>query len=165
MRDGRFLNYRIPISPPTIYYNYFVLNELIAIHVVILNAGDCCVLPKKSLEGFRQADVDDAGRRHRGGESGQRVAGAESSGTAAKVEREALKKKRDRRFDQPPPPHQHWHIDVSYLNVCATFYYVAARRILQRDLGLPMFYSSYLNAYSETIPKQRLPEMLLRHHR
>ncbi|MGA9511593.1 MAG: hypothetical protein WBV55_23425 [Candidatus Sulfotelmatobacter sp.] len=57
-----------------------------------------------------------------------------SSGTAAKVEREALKKKRDRRFDQPPP-HQHWHIDVSYLNVCATFYYVAARRILRRDLG------------------------------
>jgi hypothetical protein len=38
-------------------------------------------------------------------------------------------------FDQPPPPHQHWHIDVSYLNVCATFYYVAARRILRRDLG------------------------------
>ena len=43
-------------------------------------------------------------------------------------------RKRDRRFDQPPP-HQHWHIDVSYLNVCATFYYVAARRILRRDLG------------------------------
>jgi len=26
-------------------------------------------------------------------------------------------------FEQPPQPHQHWHIDVSYLNVCATFYY------------------------------------------
>jgi hypothetical protein len=37
--------------------------------------------------------------------------------------------------------------------------YVAARRILRRDLGEPMFYSSYLNAYSETIPKQRLSEM------
>ncbi len=47
---------------------------------------------KNPLEGYRQADVHDAGRRHRGGESGQRVACAESSGTAAKVEREALKK-------------------------------------------------------------------------
>jgi putative transposase len=27
-------------------------------------------------------------------------------------------------FEQPPQPHQHWHIDVSYLNVCATFYYL-----------------------------------------
>jgi putative transposase len=26
-------------------------------------------------------------------------------------------------FEQPPQ-HQHWHIDVSYLNVCATFYYL-----------------------------------------
>jgi putative transposase len=23
-------------------------------------------------------------------------------------------------FDQPLQPHQHWHIDVSYINVCAT---------------------------------------------
>jgi transposase InsO family protein len=29
-------------------------------------------------------------------------------------------------FDQPPQPHQHWHIDVSYLNVCATFYYLCS---------------------------------------
>ncbi len=30
-------------------------------------------------------------------------------------------------FEQPPPqPHQHWHIDVSYLNVCATFYYLCS---------------------------------------
>jgi putative transposase len=27
-------------------------------------------------------------------------------------------------FEQPPQPHQHWHIDVSYLNVCAMFYYL-----------------------------------------
>ena len=25
-------------------------------------------------------------------------------------------------FEQPPEPHQHWHIDISCLNVCATFY-------------------------------------------
>ena len=29
-------------------------------------------------------------------------------------------------FDQPPQTHQHWHIDVSYLNVCATFYYLCS---------------------------------------
>jgi putative transposase len=27
-------------------------------------------------------------------------------------------------FDQPTQPHQHWHIDVSYLNICSTFYYL-----------------------------------------
>jgi putative transposase len=27
---------------------------------------------------------------------------------------------------QPAQPHQHWHIDVSYLNVCATFYYLCS---------------------------------------
>ena len=29
-------------------------------------------------------------------------------------------------FEQPPEPHQHWHIDVSYLNVSATFYYLCS---------------------------------------
>ena len=27
-------------------------------------------------------------------------------------------------FEQPPAPHQHWHIDVSYINVAGTFYYL-----------------------------------------
>jgi Integrase core domain len=29
-------------------------------------------------------------------------------------------------FEQPPQPHQHWHIDVSHLNVCATSYYLCS---------------------------------------
>ena len=29
-------------------------------------------------------------------------------------------------FEQPPQPHQHWHIDISHLNVCATFYYLCS---------------------------------------
>jgi len=29
-------------------------------------------------------------------------------------------------FHQPQQPHQHWHIDVSYLNVCGTFYYLCS---------------------------------------
>jgi putative transposase len=27
-------------------------------------------------------------------------------------------------FHQPDGPHQHWHIDISYLNICGTFYYL-----------------------------------------
>lgn len=29
-------------------------------------------------------------------------------------------------FVQPPAPHRHWHIDVSYLNVAGTFYYLCS---------------------------------------
>jgi len=29
-------------------------------------------------------------------------------------------------FQQPIGPHEHWHIDVSYLNVCGTFYYLCS---------------------------------------
>jgi transposase InsO family protein len=29
-------------------------------------------------------------------------------------------------FDQPSAPHEHWHIDLSYLNICATFYYLCS---------------------------------------
>ena len=29
-------------------------------------------------------------------------------------------------FEQPPAPHQHWHIDVSYINVRGTFYYLCS---------------------------------------
>ena len=27
-------------------------------------------------------------------------------------------------FDHPAAPHQHWHMDVSYVNICGTFYYL-----------------------------------------
>ena len=43
-------------------------------------------------------------------------------------------------FQQPPEPHQHWHIDVSYLNVSSTFYCLCSvldgysRAIVQWDL-------------------------------
>jgi len=29
-------------------------------------------------------------------------------------------------FEQPPGPHQHWHMDVSYLNLAGTFYYLCS---------------------------------------
>jgi putative transposase len=27
-------------------------------------------------------------------------------------------------FEQPSRPHEHWHIDMAYLNICGTFYYL-----------------------------------------
>jgi transposase InsO family protein len=29
-------------------------------------------------------------------------------------------------FHQPQKPHKHWHIDVSYVNICGTFYYLCS---------------------------------------
>lgn len=29
-------------------------------------------------------------------------------------------------FGQPLKPHQHWHVDVSYLNICGTFYFMCS---------------------------------------
>ena len=31
-----------------------------------------------------------------------------------------------RGFQQPLRPHDHWHVDVSYLNICGTFYYLCS---------------------------------------
>lgn len=27
-------------------------------------------------------------------------------------------------FEQPAGPHEHWHMDISYVNICGTFYYL-----------------------------------------
>jgi len=29
-------------------------------------------------------------------------------------------------FEQPLKPHQHWHVDIAYMNICSTFYYFIA---------------------------------------
>jgi len=34
--------------------------------------------------------------------------------------------RKGRGFEQPLQPHQHWHIDVSYINLCGTFYYLCS---------------------------------------
>ena len=34
--------------------------------------------------------------------------------------------KKGQGFTQPLAPHQHWHVDVSYINICGTFYYLCA---------------------------------------
>ncbi|WP_390556013.1 DDE-type integrase/transposase/recombinase [Singulisphaera acidiphila] len=29
-------------------------------------------------------------------------------------------------FEQPLRPHEHWHVDVSYLSICGTFFYLCS---------------------------------------
>lgn len=36
---------------------------------------------------------------------------------------EKRKSKKGTGFKQPSGPHRHWHVDVSYINICGTFYY------------------------------------------
>ena len=64
-------------------------------------AGHHRLPSEESAGGLPAADVHDAGRRRRGGEPGQRVAGAGPSGAAAKVERQAVARK-GTGFEQPP---------------------------------------------------------------
>ena len=50
------------------------------------------------------------------------------------------KSKKGTGFDQPLKPHEHWHIDISYVNVASTFYYLItildgySRYIVHTDL-------------------------------
>lgn len=47
-------------------------------------------------------------------------------------------------FAQPLKPHEHWHIDVSYINICGTFYYLCSildgcsRYIVDWEIGEKM---------------------------
>ncbi len=36
------------------------------------------------------------------------------------------KRSRKRKGGQPRGPHEYWHIDLSYLNICGTFYYLCS---------------------------------------
>lgn len=67
-------------------------------------------------------------------------------------------------FEQPPEPHQHWHIDVSYINVSGTFYYLCSvldgysRAIVEWDLREAMRETDVeiiLEAAKEKYPRAR----------
>ena len=34
--------------------------------------------------------------------------------------------RRGKGFEQPARPHEHWHIDVSHINICGTFYFLCS---------------------------------------
>jgi len=46
------------------------------------------------------------------------------AGLLARWNRKASKK--GDRFHQPLQSHEHWHIDISYVNICGTFYYLCS---------------------------------------
>jgi putative transposase len=47
--------------------------------------------------------------------------------TAGRLRRWAGKpSKKGKGFDQPEKPHEHWHIDIAYINIHGTFYYLCA---------------------------------------
>jgi transposase InsO family protein len=39
---------------------------------------------------------------------------------------EGKRSRKGKGFQQPLAPHEHWHIDVSYVNICGTFYYLCS---------------------------------------
>ncbi|TWT55944.1 integrase core domain-containing protein [Allorhodopirellula solitaria] len=47
-------------------------------------------------------------------------------------------------FHQPIAPHRHWHVDVSYLNICGTFYYM----------------TSVIDGYSRAVVHQEIREQM-----
>jgi putative transposase len=47
-----------------------------------------------------------------------------NAGLLSKWDRKPLKKGMG--FEQPLKPHEHWHIDISYVNICGTFYYLCS---------------------------------------
>ena len=38
-------------------------------------------------------------------------------------------------FVQPLAPHEHWHVDISYINICGTFYYLCSQLTDAADIS------------------------------
>ena len=70
-------------------------------------------------------DVHDAGRRRGGLEPIDDVPCVVEGGSSGPLERGKPSKK-GTGFVQPLRPHQHWHTDISYLNLGGTFYYLCS---------------------------------------
>ncbi len=45
---------------------------------------------------------------------------------AGLLKRGQKESKKGEGFEQPLVPHEHWHIDISYINICGTFYYLCS---------------------------------------
>jgi len=87
-------------------------------------AGDRGILSSASAGGLPASDVHDARWRHRGRESLLDLSRAAGGGAAAGWNR--AESKEGTGFVQPLLPHEHWHVDISYLNISGTFYYFCA---------------------------------------
>ena len=75
--------------------------------------------------GLPAAGLHDARRRRRGRQPRQRLPRAQGGWPAGSA-RKFSPSKKGTGFVQPLRPHEHWHVDVSYINVAGTFYYLCS---------------------------------------
>jgi len=83
--------------------------------------GDSRLLRHACGRGLSPDDIHDARRRCRGGESSDRVLSAQSSGRARSLE----PVEEGHGLRPAAATHEHWHIDISYVNVAGTFCYLS----------------------------------------
>jgi putative transposase len=100
-------------------------------------------LPSRvSAGGLPAADFHDAGSRCGGRLVLQHLWGTQSRRALAVLESKASRKGKG--FQQPLGPHEHWHVDISYLNIVGTFFYLCSvldgcsRFLVHRELRAAM---------------------------
>ena len=76
------------------------------------------------LGGISAVGLHDARRRRRGRQPLQRLPRAQGGRQAPSARGKPSKKGKG--FEQPLRPHEHWHIDVSYINICGTFFFLCS---------------------------------------
>ena len=81
--------------------------------------------PDNPLEGYRRLTFMMLGPGRGGRKSGHHLACSCKSGPACETWNQKASLK-GTGFVQPLAPHEHWHVDVSYLNICGTFYYLCS---------------------------------------
>ena len=70
------------------------------------------------------ADLHADGRRRRGGQPSHGLSRPHGAGCFDRWNRTESSKNQG--FVQPLAAHEHWHVDISYVNVCGTFYYLVS---------------------------------------
>ena len=76
-----------------------------------------------SAGGLSAAGVHDA-RPRRGGRQPVECLPRVEGGGPHRPHRRTSRRRKARAFISPQKPHEHWHIDISYLNIHGTFYYL-----------------------------------------
>ena len=75
-----------------------------------------------SLGRLSSANLHDAGSRCGGRQSQQRLSGAQAGWQIGLVNSRSL----GTGFQQPVKAHDHWHVDISHVNIAGTFYYLCS---------------------------------------
>jgi hypothetical protein len=80
--------------------------------------------PPTSCRGISPHDLHDARCRRRRLQPGQRLSRPQKSGTLGRADAQRHQERHG--FVQPLQPHQEWHVDVSYLKIAGTFYFLCS---------------------------------------